>query len=982
MSGAAAPRLGTTSYGSERGPLPRRVHLRLLLAALAGASVAVVALRMRWTLQPAGVWMWALLAASALAAGWELRRIEHWMPEPPAPEHPARATLRRSRATALAALGAAALIVGLVMAHLWPDYHNRWHGTVLPWVAALGLTFAAGLLFGRTDAGWHRCAGAGPETGTPTVLREAGCGGRPLLAEGAWSLPRWLEVAAFVLIATVALGVRVYHIDRIPAGIYVDETNGGLDALYILEGRGDSPFGTGWYGTPTGYVYYMVAIFKVFGANWYSLKFVSLLPAFLTVLAIYPLGRLLFGPVGGLSAMAFLAVNRWHMSMSRWGWNEVVPPLFQILATFFLLRGLRDRRSSDFVAGGLISGLMMYTYLSSRLALATLGVFAIYFLLVAEDGPIAAWRRHWRGLVLFLVAWGVAIGPIAVTHITEPFTFSNRVAEISVFKDVKDQGSYRPLWLNLRDHVKVFHQIGDHQPKHNLPDEPQADPVVGMLFAVGLGQALWRLRDHRRGLLWLWLLFGMAGGVFSSNHESPQSYRTLTAAPALVLFAAAALEPLARAACHAALGSSGAVHRSGQTRWRSVLAGAVVVGAWSFSGIWETHVYFGAQANSPSVQAGFNPVENGVARDVLRALSHGDSVFLSPHFYGFSPLRFLAYGVEKRRTGRNTLENPPWGLLSLEQDLPLASTDHDMLLLLDIQFRPLMDFLRRFYPDAATSLALGPDGVPMYVRVRLTRPEIASAEGLVETLSSRNGTSRQRVVGTVDAQDTTGELRRITWSGTLRVERAGDYRVSAGRGPTVSVDNTAMTGPRFLCRGVHDLDVAWPDPAATAAPRLTWAPPGAGWQPIPPRLLFQLRQPDEGLVGFYYPNASWQGEPTFTRLTPFFMLDWIEPDPIPGHIEFSARFVGQLLTSEAGKYRFRVEADDGATLLIDGTTIGQVVINGADSFPTEVELSSGEHTVEICYYQLGGGSSLEVYWQPPGAPEALIPPEALRPPSP
>src|SRR5512143_1556105 len=105
----------------------------------------------------------------------------------------------------------------------------------------------------------------------------------------------------------------------------------------------------------------MALLFKLFGATHGSLKAVSVIPAFLTVLAVYPLGRVLFGPSTAIAAMLFMAVSRWHLTMSRWGWAEIAPPVFQVLATFFLWRGLRDRRASDFALGGLISGLMVYT---------------------------------------------------------------------------------------------------------------------------------------------------------------------------------------------------------------------------------------------------------------------------------------------------------------------------------------------------------------------------------------------------------------------------------------------------------------------------------------------------------------------------------------------------------------------------------------------------------------------------------------------
>jgi len=950
-----------------------RVDTGLLLGSLVAAGAAVAALRLPWARGPAGSSMWALLVASGLAAGLALRRIESWLPEAPEAPHPPAPPSTRRRIAALLALGAATLVVAGVMAHLWPDYHRNWHGTVLPWLAALALAAAAGSLFGRTDLGLSGCVGpGGTAAASPAAVPAAP---RPA------RLPRGVEVAAFLVIAALALAVRVHRLDHIPGGIYVDETNGALDALYILEGRNDSPFGTGWYGTPSGYLYYMAGVFKLLGANWYSLKLVSLLPAFLTVLAIYPLGRLMFGPVGGLSAMAFLGFSRWHMSMSRWGWNEVAPPLFQVLATFFLLRGMRDRRSSDFVAGGLISGLMMYTYLSSRLALATLGVFAVYALLVDREGPLAAWRRHWRGLLLFLLAWAIAVGPIAVTHITEPFTFSNRVSEISVFRDIREQGSYRPLWLNLRDHLRFFHQIGDVQGKHNLPEEPETDPVVGILFVAGLGYALWRLRDPRRGLLWLWLLFALAGGVFSSNHESPQSYRTLNATPALALLAAAALEPLGRAIRRAASGGAGGAPGVRASRRGTAVAAAVVAGACAATAVWETRVYFGRQAESNAVKAGFNLVENGVARDVLAALARGDSVFLSPRFYAFSPLRFLAYGVEKRRSGRSTLDDPPWGLFHIEQDLPLATTPRDTLVLLDAQYWPLIDYLRLFYPNASIELARGPDGMPLYVRARLRKPDIEATQGLVARFHLAHGADERRVVAAVDGRDL-GGAARVVWSGAVRVERAGRFDLRAGAGVALEVDGQPWTTPRFLSSGMHDLDAVWSARESTPVPRLEWTESGADWIPVPSRLLFRLRQPDEGLLGIYYPNATWQGEPTFTRLTPILMLAWIDPDPIPGLGQFSARFVGRLRVDIAGRYGFRLDADDGATLAIDGATVGRFVINQVNTFPAWIDLGRGEHAVEIRYYQLGGGSALQFTWQPPGRPETLVPPDVLLPPLP
>src|SRR5690606_29575398 len=226
---------------------------------------------------------------------------------------------------------------------------------------------------------------------------------------------------------------------------------------------------------------YMAAIYKLLGANWTSLKLVSLIPAILTIPAVYLLGRLLFGPSAGLFAMLFIAVSRWHLSMSRWGWNETAPPLSQVLAFYFLVRGLRDRRALDYALSGLIAGLATYTYLSSRLAAATLILYVISWFISDPDGWRTALRRSWLGVVLIGVAALIAVGPIMVTYITDPFILNNRVSIINIFRDINDQGSVMPLVQNIVDILRFFHQIGDKQGKHNLPYEPMADPVTGLL---------------------------------------------------------------------------------------------------------------------------------------------------------------------------------------------------------------------------------------------------------------------------------------------------------------------------------------------------------------------------------------------------------------------------------------------------------------------------------------------------------------------
>ncbi|HEY2982121.1 MAG TPA: hypothetical protein VGJ22_13135, partial [Anaerolineales bacterium] len=246
-----------------------------LCAALAFGIVIVLQLRQEWAKDES--WPWLLLLTAMFVGARALRELELWLPGEPILPRLAAFPTRRRRITGAAYILAGLALTALIIVRLWPDYH-KWQGTPIFWLAALALISIGAWLVGAVGHGAPRAA----------------------TAMSIWAdtrRNRWLEAAAFLFIFALAIFLRTYRLDRIPPGIYVDETNGALDSLYILEGRDASPFGTGWYGTPNGYIYYMAAIFKLFGANWISLKLVSLIPAILTVPAVYLLGRLLFGPL-------------------------------------------------------------------------------------------------------------------------------------------------------------------------------------------------------------------------------------------------------------------------------------------------------------------------------------------------------------------------------------------------------------------------------------------------------------------------------------------------------------------------------------------------------------------------------------------------------------------------------------------------------------------------------------------------------------
>lgn len=84
--------------------------------------------------------------------------------------------------------------------------------------------------------------------------------------------------------------------------------------------------------------------------------------------------------------------------------------------------------------------------------------------------------------------------------------------------------------------------------------------------------------------------------------------------------------------------------------------------------------------------------------------------------------------------------------------------------------------------------------------------------------------------------------------------------------------------------------------------------------------------------------------------------------------------------SHSGTYKFTLVSDDGSYLWIDGK---QIIDNGGfhgkKSVSEHIFLQEGVYQIEIFYFQGGGYSVMETFWQPPGKPEELLPSSMLFP---
>jgi hypothetical protein len=133
-------------------------------------------------------------------------------------------------------------------------------------------------------------------------------------------------------------------------------------------------------------------------------------------------------------------------------------------------------------------------------------------------------------------------------------------------------------------------------------------------------------------------------------------------------------------------------------------------------------------------------------------------------------------------------------------------------------------------------------------------------------------------------------------------------------------------------------------------------------------------------LAFDYYEGQWTSMPDFKALKPVKSGTTAEFSNVHRGREthFGLRFSGYLDVPRDGVYTFRTLSNDGSKLHIGGQ---EVVENdhhhGAVEKSGQIALKAGKHAIALAYFQEGGNTVLEVYWEGPELPREKIPPAAL-----
>ncbi|MBI5876027.1 MAG: glycosyltransferase family 39 protein [Chloroflexi bacterium] len=787
---------------------------------------------------------------------------------------------------------------------------------------------------------------------------------------------RRMVVAALLVILVVASLARLWQIDEWPQGTWYDEAFNGNGAARILNDPGYRPIFIESDTLPAHFAYLLTLSFRLFGVSTTSMRFVTTAFGVATAGLAFFVFRRWFGVRGGLLAAALFAVMRYDLSFSRIALHGVTTPFYELLVLYFFDRTLERRSLSDVAAAGLALGFGLAFYTPFRLFPFALAGFLLVAAAISfmrhrrTDAPgreRAALKQFAAPAVfVFVVGLVVATTPLIQFAVQYSDVFFARTATVSIFERRDEPDLLKALWSNFSKHMLMFNVQGDRNGRHNLPNEPLLDPLMGALAVLGFALALRRARDLPN-LLNL-SVFGvmLMGGVLTVDFEAPQALRSIGVMPAVVYFVALPLM---------------AVGAEIQRLFASRPTAAPILALFNVAGILllaaigalNLSTFYDRQRNNADVWTAFSGPETVTAQEMQRL--GGDYDLIVTSLWANHPtLRFVAPDVR---------DYAQW---TVNDRLPLVhDAQRGVVLLLDPLLKATYDSARLYYPGAdfreirppnsdnaavyAITLSPGDLQAVQGVAVRYYRGEPAGTPAREEALStlSFDWTRSTPLTGTFTAE----------FRATLHVADYDAYQFAMDGAPSAEIfvdENPAGAGAVTLAKGNHAVRVRVPPGVLRGT--LHWQPSGhTAMTPVPASLLFRAPVSNSGLLGAYYANGDWNGKPEFLQVDPEISF-YFHNIPLPR--PYSVLWTGKLYAPVPGVYRIATDSRDNSQVTIDG----QVIVDnpGAATIEGTIPLTVGWHDLAVGFADKTSHTQIYLYWTPPSGRREVVPSRYLSPP--
>ena len=356
----------------------------------------------------------------------------------------------------------------------------------------------------------------------------------------------WWEV---LLLGVLLLAgyFRFYQLNSVPNEMISDQVEKLLDVNDVLNGQ-TSIFFYRNTGREAFQFYLTALVARLFGTgvSFLSLKLGTALMGMVTLVYLYRLGKELGNRWVGLLAVLLMGIAYWPNVITRIGLRFTLYPLFVAPMLFYLLRGLRRMKPSDFILAGAALGLGLQGYSPYRIVPFLVGIIIIVYLLHNRDKTVRM-NAIWGFLLVALFSL-VLFLPLARYWTENPESFGFRALTrlgsterplpgppLQIFLSNFWNASIMPFWNN----GNVW--------AHSIPFRPALDVVSAAFYLLGVAGLIFRYFQKRTWqdlsiLLSIPVLLMPSILSLAFPEENPALNRTAGAAVPIFLVAAIALE--------------------------------------------------------------------------------------------------------------------------------------------------------------------------------------------------------------------------------------------------------------------------------------------------------------------------------------------------------------------------------------------------------------------------------------------------------
>jgi 4-amino-4-deoxy-L-arabinose transferase-like glycosyltransferase len=336
-----------------------------------------------------------------------------------------------------------------------------------------------------------------------------------------WSTESLLDLILISISAAIAVFFLFHRIGAVPPPYpWTDESAIAADAVETLTNGPELVYPDQLAGGSLA-VYLEAAFMALFGRSLLGLRVLSALVGVSLVVGIYALSRVMLASQGklfsqivaGLTSL-WLASSVWLLALGRIAVLHfaLMPPM-TVVCFYLLWRGLETGRQRYFVLSGLMLGLSLHGYVPAVFLPVALAAFFITEWFVSKlDQRSSLLRVYWSQLVALLVAATVVALPLLIYFAANPEIILRRPMQVAqVGQSLAGNRLFHSLFDTLSSFGFFPWQLFQRQREASI-----FHPLTALLFLIGIGSALARLKRPAQLFLLIWWVTLILPAVLSS----------------------------------------------------------------------------------------------------------------------------------------------------------------------------------------------------------------------------------------------------------------------------------------------------------------------------------------------------------------------------------------------------------------------------------------------------------------------------------